>query len=63
MAVVLGGSRKLTALEENGTKLRQGRRCNYGSRRLESLVAKELAIKRRGKTTLRERLRGRFLLR
>jgi hypothetical protein len=54
MAAILGGSRKLTALEENGTELRQGRCCNYGLRRLESLVAKELAIKRQGETTLEQ---------
>ncbi len=52
VAAALGGSRKLTALEENSTELRQGRRYNYGLRRLESLAAKELAIKRRGETTL-----------
>jgi hypothetical protein len=52
MAAALGGSRKLTALEENDTKLKQGRRCNYGLRRLESLAAKELAIQRQGETTL-----------
>jgi hypothetical protein len=54
MAAALGGSRKLTALEERGTELRQGRRCNYGLRWLESLAAKELAIKRRGETTLEQ---------
>jgi hypothetical protein len=52
MAATLGGSKKLTSLKENSTELRQGRRCNYGLRRLESLAAKELAIKRRGETTL-----------
>jgi hypothetical protein len=34
MAAALGGSRKLTTLEESDTKLRQGRRCNYGLKRL-----------------------------
>jgi hypothetical protein len=52
MAAGLGRSRKLTTLVENNTELRQGRRCNYGLKRLERLAAKELAIKRRGETTL-----------
>jgi hypothetical protein len=34
MAATLGGSRKLTTLEENGIELRQRRHCNYGLRRL-----------------------------
>jgi len=33
-------------LEEDGIELRQGRRCNYCLRRLESMAAKELAIQK-----------------